>query len=63
MNEREPDVERHTSMGMGDGNKFEQSITKRSAVQQHMILDQIIDDDCARLPMKEKGLFDERIPL
>jgi hypothetical protein len=49
-------------LGIGNASQFEQRVTKWVTCDRRMILDQIIQDERARLSMKENDLFDEWVP-
>ena len=61
MNEGKPDIEPDAPMWRCHPLEFEQSIAKRLAFDHGMNLDQVIENDRARLFMKKEHFFDQRI--
>ncbi len=63
VREGEPDIEGNTAARRCNALQLEQSIAKAVILAHRMTLDEIIQDDRARLFMKEKNLFDEGVAL
>ena len=63
ISEGQPDIEPNTAMRRCNALQLPQRVAKRLTLHYRMNLDQIIQDDRARLFVKEKDFFDSGLPL